>query len=86
MHVWTERLDGRFTASPVVAEGLLYIQNEAGQTLVIRPGQELDIVARNDLGPVDGEIFRSSPAVSEGQIFFRSDRALYCVGRVPSKD
>ena len=65
---------------------LLYIQNEAGQTLVIRPGQELDIVARNDLGAVDGEIFRSSPAVSEGQIFFRSDLALYCVGRVPSKD
>jgi len=84
--MWTERLDGRFTASPVVAGGLLYIQDEAGQTLVIRPGEALDIVARNGLGAVDGERFRSSPAVSEGQIFFRSDRALYCVERESSKD
>jgi outer membrane protein assembly factor BamB len=85
-HVWTERLEGSFTASPVVAGELLYIQNEAGQTLVIRPGQELDIVARNDLGAVDGEIFRSSPGISDGQIFFRSDRALYCVEKVSSQD
>jgi outer membrane protein assembly factor BamB len=82
---WTERLDGAFTSSPVVAGELLYVQGEAGQTLVIRLGSELDIVARNDLGAIDGEIFRSSPAVSEGRMFFRSDHALYCVGRELSK-
>jgi outer membrane protein assembly factor BamB len=86
MHVLTERLEVNFTASPVVAGGLLYIQNETGHTLVIRPGQELDVVARNDLGAVDGEIFRSSLAASEGQIVFRSDRALYCVAKEPGKD
>ena len=78
-HLWKERLDGKFTASPVVANGLVYIQSEAGQTFVIRPGPKLDIVARNDLNATEGEIFRSSMAAIKGQIIFRSDRALYYV-------
>jgi len=78
---WILRLDGSFTASPVTAGGLIYLQNEAGTTLVIKPGKELNIVARNEIEPTDGEIFRSSLVPSEGQIFCRSDRAVYCIGK-----
>ncbi len=78
---WTERLDGQYSASPMTAGGLVYLQNEAGTTLVIKPGKVLDIVARNHMKPAEGEIFRSSLVPSEGQIFCRSNRALYCIGR-----
>jgi outer membrane protein assembly factor BamB len=79
--LWRERLEGRYSASPIAAGGLVYIQNEAGFTLVIRPGEKLDIVARNKLAAGEDEIFRSSLAPSEGQIFCRSNRALYCIGK-----
>lgn len=79
--LWQERLDGNFSASPIVAAGLVYIQNEAGQTLVIKPGDTLEVVARNDLGAPEGELFRSTLAPSDGQLFFRSDGVVYCVGK-----
>jgi outer membrane protein assembly factor BamB len=78
--LWTARLEGNFTASPMTARGLVYLQNEAGTTLVIEPGKELGIVVRNHIEPAEGEIFRSSLVPAEGQILCRSDRALYCIG------
>jgi len=78
--LWTERLDGRYTASPLLARGLFYIQSEAGETLVIRPGEKLDIVATNKVGAGAKEIFRASPVPAQGQLLLRSDRVLYCVG------
>ncbi len=77
--LWKERLDGSYSASPISANGLIYIQNEAGKTLVIKPGKSLEIVAENDLGATAGEIFRSTMAPVDGQWLFRSDRAAYCV-------
>jgi outer membrane protein assembly factor BamB len=78
---WTARLDGQHTASPITSGGLVYLQNEAGTTLVIKPGKELDVVARNHIEPAEGEIFRSSLVPSEGQIFCRSNRTVYCIGK-----
>jgi len=77
--LWQERLGGNYAASPVVAGGLIYIQNEAGQTVVIKPGDKLNIVARNEIGAEHGEIFRGTLAPSNGQIFCRSRGALYCI-------
>lgn len=79
--LWKERLGGEFTASPVAVDGLIYYLNRKGGTVVIRPGRVLDVVARNPLptGP-DEEDFLASPAISDGQFFFRSDRAIYAVG------
>lgn len=79
--LWRERLEGRYAASPIAAGGLVYIQNEAGQTLVIKPGEKLDVVARNKIAAGEDEVFRSSLAPSEGQVFCRSNRALYCIGK-----
>ncbi|MFO0946420.1 MAG: PQQ-binding-like beta-propeller repeat protein [Planctomycetota bacterium] len=86
--IWKERMGGEFTASPVAAGGLLYFLNRKGETVVLKPGKSLDIVSRNPLptGP-DEEDFLASPALSEGQFFFRSDRAIYAVGeRKTSRD
>jgi outer membrane protein assembly factor BamB len=78
---WKERLKGKFSGSPIAAGGLVYFVNEAGQTVVIKPGPKLEIVAENDLPAGKEEIFRASPTPSDGQILIRSTSVLYCVGK-----
>lgn len=79
--LWQERIGGSFSASPIAAGDLVYFISEDGQTVVIRPGPKPEIVARNELGDSGSEIFRASLTPSEGQIFARSDRMLYCIGQ-----
>ncbi|MEW5978622.1 MAG: PQQ-binding-like beta-propeller repeat protein [Acidobacteriota bacterium] len=74
--VWTERVGGNFSASPVVAEGRIYLLNEAGETVVLEAGRKCRILARNALG----EVCRASPAVAGGRILIRSDQHLYSIG------
>jgi outer membrane protein assembly factor BamB len=75
--VWRGRLGGHHSASPVAAGGYLYFPADDGTTYVLRAGPTFEVVARNDLG----EDTRSSPAVSHGQLFFRTLGHLYCIGR-----
>lgn len=79
--LWSEKIPGAYTASPIESGGLIYINNEAGETLVIRPGPKYELVARNSLGDRAGELFRASIAPIDGRLYLRSNRALYCVGR-----
>lgn len=78
--LWTEKIAGAFSASPVESGGLIYLNSEAGDTLVLRPDARPDVVARNSIGTRTGELFRASIAPIDGRIYLRSDRALYCVG------
>jgi outer membrane protein assembly factor BamB len=75
-----ERVTGKFSSSPIAAAGRAYFQNDDGMTFVLEPGPTMKIVARNALGVGAGESFRASLSPSAGQIFSRSDRALYCIG------
>lgn len=74
--VWRERLNGNHWASPVYADGRIYILSEEGTTVVLRPGTEYFEIARNELN----ETCFASMAVSDGQFFIRSDKHLYCIG------
>ena len=63
-----------------MANGLYYIQSESGATYVIRPnGKEIDIVARNEVGSSEGEIFRATLAPIDGKVYTRSQATLYCL-------
>lgn len=75
--VWRHRLNGVFFASPVAGDGKVYLTSETGETFVLRAGRTADVLARNDLG----ERLIASPAISQGQIFLRSDRTLFTVGK-----
>jgi len=44
----------------------------------LKPGESLEVLAKNRL-TADQEDFSATPAISNGQIFFRSSRHLYCV-------
>lgn len=77
--LWSERLNDKYSSSPIAANGLVYFQSDFGKTTVIEPGPELKIVAENDLG-ADKEVFRASLTPSQGHLFTRSDKMLYCIG------
>jgi outer membrane protein assembly factor BamB len=66
---------GIYSASPVLADGKLYATSEDGVTTVLRAGPEFQVLAENHL---DGFTL-SSPAISRGEIFMRTDTALYCI-------
>ncbi len=75
--VWQERIGGNFSASPVYAEGRIYFLSDAGETTVIEAGPQFKVVAKNALG----EKCQASMAVSRGQLFIRTEKNLYAIGR-----
>jgi len=73
---WRQRLGGKHSPSLVIANGLVYFLSDKGVMTVVRPGQEYEVIARNELG----EETRASPAISKGQMFLRGFKNLYCIG------
>ena len=67
---------GTYSASPVLADGKIYITNEEGLTSVIKAGPQFEILSENALN----DYCLSSPAISDGQIFLRTTGHLYCIG------
>lgn len=67
---------GTYSASPVVAGGKVYVTSEDGVTTVFEAGPQFKVVAENDLA----DYTLSSPAVSDGQLFLRTAKYLYCIG------
>jgi hypothetical protein len=75
--VWRERLGGgKYSASPVAADGKLYFASESGRVTVVRTGPRFEVLARNDVG----ELVVASPALSGGCLLLRGERRLYCIG------
>ena len=76
---YSERIGGGgqgFTASPVAANGKIYYPGETGDVFVIPAVKEFSVLATNKLGA----FCLSSPAVSDGAIFFRTTGSLVAVG------
>ena len=74
--VWQDRIGGNHSASPVYADGKVYFLSEEGETTVVEHGPEFKVVARNPIG----EKCQASIAISDGRLFIRSDRHLFCIG------
>jgi len=71
--LWSERLGGNFSASPIYSEGRLYAGNEEGKFYVFEAGREFKVLAQNQFP--DG--FMASPAVSGKALYLRSKTTLY---------
>jgi hypothetical protein len=65
-----------YSASPVAADGKVYLMSEGGKVSVLKAGPEGDVIAVNDLGE---EAF-ATPALSGGRLFVRTHKTLYCFG------
>jgi outer membrane protein assembly factor BamB len=73
---WQERLGPHYSASLATAGGLVYFLADDGLMKVVRPGKSLEVVAENPLG----ETTYASPALSQGRVFLRSEKHLWCLG------
>jgi len=67
---------GTYSASPVLADGHIYITNEDGVTSVITAGPTFHVVAENEFD----DYTLSSPAISGGRMFFRTTKFLWAIG------
>ena len=65
-------------SSLVVADGKLYYTARNGDIYVVKAGDQFEQLAVNRL-TTDSEDFSATPAISDGQLFFRSNKHLYCV-------
>jgi outer membrane protein assembly factor BamB len=72
-----ERIGGVYSASPVAADGRVYLLSEDGETIVVTAGRTPKILARNRLTARQ----LASPAVSGGRLFIRSDSTLFAIGK-----
>jgi hypothetical protein len=73
--VYQKRLEGQFSASPIAADGKIYLTNESGDTFVVRDGRDFEILAVNPLG----EGVLASMAVLGGRIYIRGERHLFAI-------
>jgi outer membrane protein assembly factor BamB len=66
-----------FSASPVAADGKIYLASEDGDVFVIRAGREYQQLARIDMG----EALMATPAISDGMLILRGRSTLFAVAR-----
>ncbi|MCX7009264.1 MAG: PQQ-binding-like beta-propeller repeat protein [Kiritimatiellaeota bacterium] len=71
--VWRERVGGNVAASPIVADGKIYLPNQQGKTFILNPGRTFAPIATNtlDIGCM------ASPAVDGKSLFLRTKTHLY---------
>lgn len=74
--LWTERIGGNFSASPLFANGRIYLCGEDGKTTVIAAGRDFKKLAENLL---DKSGFMASPAVTDRALILRTRSHLYRV-------
>lgn len=75
--IWKQRLEGSYSASPLWAGGKVYFLSDDGDTTVIEAGRTFKQLSYNELH----EPCQASIAVSEGKLFIRTQKNLWCIGR-----
>jgi len=71
--LWSERIGGNYSASPIIAAGRLYFCSEEGKVTVVSAGPKFEKLAENQMD--DG--FMASPAVADKALYLRSKSHLY---------
>jgi outer membrane protein assembly factor BamB len=73
--IYQERLPSTFSASPVAADGKLYLASEDGDVFVVKAGPKFELLSTNPMG----QALMATPAISDGTIFMRSQGYVYAV-------
>ncbi len=73
---WNERLGKHHSASPIAADGRIYLVDDDGNTFVVKAQEKYELLEKNPIG----ESSYASPAFSKGEIFIRGSKHLYCIG------
>jgi hypothetical protein len=65
-------------ASPIIADGKIYFTSRSGDMFVLKASDKFEQLATNRVTS-ESEDFSATPAVSDGQLFIRSSKHLYCI-------
>jgi len=74
--IYQQRLPSSFSASPVAADGKLYLASEDGDVFVVKAGKQYELLSRN----VMGHPLMATPAISQGMLIVRGENAIYAIG------
>lgn len=79
--LWRKRLEpagdrGSSWSSMLLADGKIYVPNQGGDVFVLRAGPEFELLATNSVD----EPTNASLAASNGELFLRTDKSLWCIG------
>jgi len=77
--VYQERVagGGSFSASPVAADGKLYLTSEDGDVFVVKAGPKYELLATNPMS----QVIMATPAIANGVIFIRGLKDVFAVGQ-----
>jgi len=68
---------GAYSASPVAADGKIYLSMEDGEVNVVKAGTEFQLLSKNPIG----EVLMATPAVSEGVLYVRGMQSVFAIGK-----
>ncbi len=74
--IYQQRLPSTFSASPVAADGRLYLASEDGDVFVVKAGRQYELLSRNTMG----QPLMATPALSQGMLIVRGENAIYALG------
>ncbi|MEK6324931.1 MAG: PQQ-binding-like beta-propeller repeat protein [Acidobacteriota bacterium] len=66
---------GSYSASPVAADGKVYLSSEDGEIFVVKAGPKYELLATNQMG----EVLMATPAISDGMIFVRGQHNVFAI-------
>ena len=75
-NIYQQRLPTSFSASPVAANGKLYLSSEDGDVFVVKAGRQYELLSRNTMG----QPLMATPALAEGMLIVRGENAIYALG------
>ena len=65
-----------YYASPVAADGKIFMASQLGKVAVLSPAGDLEVLAVNDLD----DLVHATPAIADGRLYIRTRNTLYCFG------
>lgn len=74
--LWSQEFGGSFYASPVFADGKVYITDMTGKTYIVKATRDYQLVG----SPEIGEKAVCSPIFQDGKVYLRGMNNLYCIG------
>jgi len=74
--IYQERLPSSFSASPIAADGKLYLASEDGDVFVVKAGRKFELLATNSMG----QPLMATPAISDGLVILRTTDSVFAVG------
>ncbi len=74
--LYTKKLKNKYNSSPIYSGGKVFFTSIKGETLILKAGKTLEIIAENKL---PGEVF-ATPAIVQNSILIRNESSLYRIG------